>query len=203
MSNNQQKTRPNDLTNTLGDLQPNVVGFTIEARDLEKMAMEYLQASGFKPLKSKVVTKDAGRGDLVLRQFIFFDRNDPSISRGNGNQKGGSNAVRLNPALERRMPTSDTRMNQQLFQALSSVALPENRTRAIPAKGGLVVVEVDPILVTGFLLDAELGVHRIIITNVLQKRDTILIDVFKRLEENSFDPGASVDRFTSALRSIR
>lgn len=201
MSKNQQ-TGSSSLTHTIGNLQPNVVGFTIEARDLEKMAMEYLQALGFKPLQSKVITKDAGRGDLILRQFVFFDPKDPALTRGGGQQQGGSGSVRLNPALERKLPQGDTRMNKQLFNALSSIALPDGKTRVVISKG-LAVIEVDPILVTGFLLDAELGVHRIIITNVLQKRNNILIDVFKRLEENSFDPGANVDRFTAALRNFR
>ena len=203
MSKNQnQVTRP--LASNLAGLEPNIVGFTIEARDLEKMAMEYLKAEGLNPARSIVVPKDTGRGDLVLRQYVFFDRNDSAIRGGqNKNQQQQQKQVQINPALYRKMSTGGVGLSKDLQRVLQPIALPEGKTRAIPAKNNVVVIEIDPIAITGLLLDAELGIHRIVITNVQKTRNSVLVDVFKRLEENDFDPGANVDRYTAALRNIR
>lgn len=200
MSN--QKNTQASLASNLGNLEPNVVGFTIDSRDLEKMAMEYLSASGFNPAHSRVVTKDNGRGTLILRQYLFFEKNDPAIKgKGSNNNNGGG--VTINPALGRKIPTGGASLSHALFKAIAPVALPDGKTRAIPADKGLVVVEIDPIAITGLLLNCEPGVHRIIITNVSSGNRGIKIDVFKRLEHNKFDPGANVDRFSAALRNIR
>lgn len=203
-----QQTNNNipSLSSNLGGLEPNVVGFTIEGRDLQKMALEYLRGAGFNPAQSIVTTKDNGRGDLILRQYLFFEKNDPAIyggNKGGNNNKGGNKGVMINPALGRKLPSGGVGLTRGLQDILAPIALPDGRTRAIPAKNNLVVVEVDPIAITGLLLDVEPGVHRIIITNVAKTRNSVMIDVFKRLEENSFDPGANVDRFTAALRNIR
>ena len=199
--NNRTQGPTNPLTSTIGNLEPNVVGFTVEGRDLEQMALQYLRAQNFNVLQSIVATKDTGRGELILEQFLFFDRNDPAIR---GNRGGGNNrAQNLNPVLQRKMPTGGVSLSNELFQAIAPIALPDDKTRAIPAKGNLVVIKIDPIAILGLLLDVEPGIHRLIITQVQKQRKTILIDVFKRLEENDFDPGTHVDRFNAALRHIR
>lgn len=201
MSNNQKAKRElaiRPLTSTTANLEPNVVGFTVDGHDLEKMAMEYLRAQGFDVLRSIVTTKDNGRGDLFLRQYVFFDRNNEAI-KGSKGRRGGD----INPLLQNKLPTGGVGLSDQLFKAIAPIALPDNRTKAIPAKNNLVIIEIDPIAITGLLLDVEPGIHRIIITNVQTRRKNILIDVFKRLEENEFDPGQNLDRFTAALRNIR
>lgn len=193
---NQGTARP--LTSTMGNLEPNVVGFTVEAHDLQKMAIEYLRTQGFNVLQSIVMPKDTGRGELHLKQWVFFDRNDNAI-RGNKTRQGNN----LNPVLQRKMPTGGVGLSDELFRAIAPIALPDGKSRAMSAKGNLVVIEIDPIAILGLLLDVEPGIHRIVITQVQKQRKTVLIDVFKRLEENDFDPGANVDRFTAALRNIR
>lgn len=203
-NNNKQRNNQvavNPLTSTLGNLEPNVVGFTIDSGDLEKMAMEYLKAEGFNVLNSIVVPKDTGRGELVLRQYVFFDRNDNAIKGGGGNRR--PNNAMINPALERKLSTGGVHLSNELFKVIAPIALPDGKSRAIPARNNLVVIEIDPIAITGLLLDVEPGIHRIIITRVEKVKKALLIDVYKRLEANDFDPGANVDRFTQAIRGLR
>lgn len=202
-NNNKQRNNKvaiDPLTSTLGNLEPNVVGFTIDSSDLEKMALEYLKADGFNVLNSIVVPKDTGRGELVLRQYVFFDRNDSAIKGSGGNR---TNNAQINPALQRKLQTGGVHLSNELFRSISSIALPDGKSRAIPAKNNLVVIEIDPIAITGLLLNVEPGIHRIIITRVEKVKKALLIDVYKRLEANDFDPGANVDRFTQAIRGLR
>lgn len=198
--NKQQRKDIAPLTSTLGNLEPNVVGFTIDATDLEKMAVEYMKASGFNVLNSVVIPKDTGRGDLIMRQYLFFDRNDNAIKGGGGDNRANSE---INPALSRKLPTGGVSLSSELFRMIAPIALPDGKSRAIPAREGLVVIEIDPIAIVGLLLDVEPGIHRIVITRVEKVKKSLLIDVYKRLEANDFDPGANVDRFTRALQGLR
>ncbi len=140
----------------------------------------------------------------MLRQVVFFERNDNAIEN-TGKKYNNKGNNRLNPAMQKKLGTGGIRLSDKLRNALSNVALPNNRTQAaLHPKTGLVVIDVDPIQVAGILLSAERFVHKIIISGVHKPgRGDIIIDIFKRLDVNTFDPRSTADRFAQALNAVR
>lgn len=190
------------LTQTLIAVEPNLVGFTLTNRHLEELVTNYFQEAGLELRGTVVRTKTVrGSDSLILEQFLFFNMGGPNSAITGGKQRG--NQGNINPALAKKMSTGGIRLKDNFNQAIRKLALPDNKTRAFPADGGMVVVPIDPLLVVSLVVGGQPGIHRISVTNVERNKNTIYIDVFKRLEDNDFNPASKQDVFARALNSIR
>lgn len=199
MGNNNKNQHLEEITTTLVESRPNLVGWTLTHRDLEETVSLLLEEQNISFRGTSVEVSFGENGQPVLEQFIFFNTNDKASILRKG---GGGGAGNINPALMNKVSTGGVRIADSVYTVLRSIALPDNGTRALPAKNGLTVVPIDPYKVISYCLNAAPGIYKVILTGVETRNDTIYINAIKRLERGGFNPKNTSDEFARALESI-